>query len=397
MRRLILGFLVGFLSLLPVTFVRSASFSLADVGFTADGLQFSEPQAIGDTMRVYSYIQNRTADDVVGTVQLYVNGQKYAEQEVKIIQGTTQGIWFDVIAASTTLRAYERLVEAGQSSAGLPTEPISTRVPTSSFLVMTLPTIIPPASTTVSTSPTSSPITSGPTSSPVVARDSFSVPTTSITSTPYALLDHVVAFITSTIDSLLHSSSSAASIAAIASTIGNNSLPAIFSTTSTNTGSSTSSVATTSSFGAHTWGELVLSSTPALAASTSGQDSNPAGRSIFSQAVSTTRQIIQAMSSAIIPYLKTTQDHLADDARTDPNPQPIGLFKQAADALHERQPYISIPDKSLPTGKVVQAWLLGAVIWALNTWWLMLIIYLLIFRLLWKLWRSATRRADDGH
>jgi hypothetical protein len=103
------------------------------------------------------------------------------------------------------------------------------------------------------------------------------------------------------------------------------------------------------------------------------------------------------MSGAVVPYLKTTQNQLSDDARNDPNPQPIGLFKQAADALHERQSFISIPDKSLPTSKVVQTWLLGAAIWALNTWWLMLIIYLFVFRLLWKLWRSATRRADDDH
>jgi hypothetical protein len=106
---------------------------------------------------------------------------------------------------------------------------------------------------------------------------------------------------------------------------------------------------------------------------------------------------ITALTGNVKLHLVNQKTKLDQELLENENNQPVPLLEESAKRLEGKTTWLKIPREKIPSFKQLQSWSLGATLYILNTWWLMLIIYLLVFRLLWKLWRSATRRADDGH
>lgn len=69
----------------------------------------------GQTIRIYSTIQNQSGYDLVGKLQLYDNNSLKAEKDFSIVNGTMLQQWFDLTITTGTHKLYKKISEIKKS------------------------------------------------------------------------------------------------------------------------------------------------------------------------------------------------------------------------------------------------------------------------------------------
>lgn len=69
--------------------------------------------------------------------------------------------------------------------------------------------------------------------------------------------------------------------------------------------------------------------------------------------------------------------------------KPAVLVAYSAQKINEQQKFVTFSAGTVPTVEFVKSWLIRSVGWVLTTWWVMILLYFVIFRALYRLWRRA--------
>ncbi len=99
-------------------------------------------------------------------------------------------------------------------------------------------------------------------------------------------------------------------------------------------------------------------------------------------------RLISAFTLALEAKKKTIQTEQADGKPGQP------ILTEQIKALEDKT-FIKIPDNKKPTKELVFSWLISLVILILNTWWLMCIIFLIVLRALWKMWKIVRGKTEE--
>lgn len=108
----------------------------------------------------------------------------------------------------------------------------------------------------------------------------------------------------------------------------------------------------------------------------------------FSEAIQPT---ITALTGNVKLHLANQKTKLDQELAENKNNRPVPLLEESAKRLEGKTTWLKIPREKIPSFKQLQSWSLGATLYILNTWWLMVLLLLVLFRALWKLWRFVKR------
>ncbi len=138
---------------------------------------------------------------------------------------------------------------------------------------------------------------------------------------------------------------------------------------------------TSSTSSTRTWGEIlgISSSSPATTSTT-------ASSTLLATVMEKTKTVIDGVSETIIPLVEREKEKNKEQQASS---TPLPLLEKAAQKLEEKNSFLRIPRDELPSIQDLKAWGYAILLFALKTWWVMLIIYLLLFRSLYILWRRV--------
>ena len=113
--------------------------------------------------------------------------------------------------------------------------------------------------------------------------------------------------------------------------------------------------------------------------------------SLKQKAASTTKNVVQIITRPLIRLLDEKQNSLENAIKTNSSSQPIPALDHAVSELEKKSTFFKIPREKLPTTQHLYIWLIKVAKYVLNTWWVMLIVFLALLRTSWKLWRRIQR------
>ncbi len=106
--------------------------------------------------------------------------------------------------------------------------------------------------------------------------------------------------------------------------------------------------------------------------------------------LSVIKKVIESSTQIFVPRLEKTVQVWQATATQEANTEPIPLLAAGAQKLENYQNLIQIPREKIPSIHTIKSWIARSVLHILNTWWLVLPLYMATLYLLWRLWRSIT-------
>ncbi len=311
---------------------------------------------IGDKIRIYSAMRNNSGYDIIGTINFYDGQSVIGSSDFSVVDGQLIERWTDWTVTPGTHNIYAKIVNPRKSEIGKEPVPI-TLVEDASAPDVKIATLDPdhlaPEIPTPTTTTTSSVQTSSSTTS---ASDTAA--TTTAQTDDKNILEKLVESVKKITDTIFNKPSSEPT----ESTNDQQSTPV---SSGTNTDSPTSPSSATYS-GENTAGSSAPQNTPAPVAP------NTAATGIREQ---------------FAQKLTATKDSLDQKLAAETNPEPNVLLAKPFTALQNKFTFLKIPNNYIPSNGRLYSWLLGALIFILRTWWLLLIITFLLLRWLWKIFR----------
>ncbi len=330
-KKLILGVLLSLL-FFPSLAQGAPSPGALNAGFIS-GIWYSTSSFfIGDTIRIYSAMQNNSGFDIIGSIHFY-NGQNLiGTADFSVIDRQLIERWADWTVTPGTHNIYAKIVNPRKSEIGKEPEPISlaadASVPDVRIATIDPNRLAPEIPNTSSTTPTTTTTTS---------------PSTSTDPSPEGeegVLDKLVESVKKITDALFGTSDPPNSETGTASDPPD------------------------------------LVETPGMAPTLAETNDTPP---------STTPP--NGFASSLAAKLIDTKNTLDQRLGQDTNPKPITLFAKPLASLEKKFNFLKIPPEYIPTTGRLYSWFLGLLITILSTWWLLLLASLLILRWIWKIFR----------
>lgn len=307
---------------------------------------------IGDKIRIYSAMQNNSGYDIIGTITFYDSQNIIGSSDFSVINGALIQRWADWTVTPGTHNIYARISNARKSEIGKNPEPITLASEASTPDTKTA-TIDPEHLAPEIPSPTEQTSTSSAATTTEIQSEN-----TAEESDPGAI-QKVIDIVQKITDQLLGRTSPE-----------ENGSPTISHTdTPAHTSSSVAPENTTTS--------IPNTETAETASSASTTSSSSSIGSFFAEKISKKK--------------KRLDEKLAAEAE----PKPIGALAKPLTALQAKIPFIAFPPEYVPSSGRLFSWFLGILIAICQTWWLLLIVFLLILRWIWKIFWFFWRRDRD--
>lgn len=311
---------------------------------------------IGDTIRIYSAMQNNSGYDILGTISFYDGENIIGSTDFSVINNQLIERWIDWKVTPGTHNIYARITNPRKSEIGKEPEPITLENDT--YTPDTKTATIDPEHLAPPISPAPETATASPASG-----DAQPINPSHQNTDEAGLLHKLVETVQKITDSLLGKDSSN-------STVSTTTLHS--STTSSNTGTEPSNPNT------HT------------PTNPSNENSHIASSSTIPQS-STGNPIGNFIAQKISEQKEKVDERLAREE----HPEPISLFAKPLASLRSKAPFLAIPKEYVPSGDRLLSWLFGILIFICETWWLLLIVFLLLLRWIWKIFWFFWRRDRD--
>ena len=114
---------------------------------------------------------------------------------------------------------------------------------------------------------------------------------------------------------------------------------------------------------------------------------------IMSKTTSQTKNFILNLTGGLVENLKKQKNLLDEDIKKNTNMEPLPVLEDAAREMEKKTTFLKIPREKIPSFENIQSWSLALSIYILQTWWLVLLILLLVLRGIWKI-LSFFRKKD---
>jgi hypothetical protein len=142
--------------------------------------------------------------------------------------------------------------------------------------------------------------------------------------------------------------------------------------------------------------EIITVSSDAQAITKNGSSpsipSTSTTKTILNKTTAETKNFISGLTGGLVETLKKQKNLLDEDIKNKNNHEPVPLLADAAEKMEQKATFLKIPRDKIPSFATIQSWSLAAGIYILQTWWIMVLIFLLILRGLWKLWGFIRKR-----
>ncbi len=323
---------ISYLTIKPLPVHAETATSTLEAGF-ASGFRYSKsPLVTSNTIiRIYVTLQNQSTADILGTVRIFDNDQPIGDIPFSIVANRLIEVWIDWTATPGPHSIRATIIDARISKAGESPVAIALSIPNSSIDLQTVPLPAPPTPTST---PTES--SSRPTSDQPDPPDTVGAASTTSTDTKNDPAVTITTLLAAAFEKLLALGKS-------------------------NTTSSTNSQTAT------------VSSSDQSQPDSIGQQFNA---------------ILKSLTSDLTTKNNSLKAAITSGQGTEP------ILTEPINALEDKT-FIKIPDNKKPTKQLVYSWLISIAITILNTWWLMVVIFLIILRALYKLWKAVREQDDD--
>ncbi len=337
---------IGLLCLPTYAKAESAASTTLNAGF-ASGFRYSTNPLFAETkvIRIYFTLQNQSPADIFGVVRVFDNDQAIGDVPFSVVGERLIEQWIDWSVTPGTHAIRAVILNPKKSDIGQPPSSIALRAASSDIDVQTVPTTPIISKTPASSLATITDDSPGLQNTELLKNSS---PTTSLTTKTTAAAAAVSSLLGQAVEQLLD--------------LVRNSL-----------GSSATEPTATSSSGEPP-------SNPAANLPTVTETKSGLGNQF--------ERFIASLTAGLESKNQSIKSDLQNGQPSDP------ILTETINALADKT-FIKIPENKKPTKQLVYSWLISLTILILNTWWLMAIIFLVILRALWKLWKLVRGHDDD--
>lgn len=357
MQKIVFLFLTLFIFFRPV----SVSAETINAGFIS-GIWYSKSSFfIDDKIRIYSAMRNNSGYDIIGTINFYDGQNVIGSSDFSVVDGQLIERWADWTVTPGTHNIYAKIVNPRKSEIGKEPVPITLAEDASAPDIKTATLdpahLAPEILTSTTTASTSAQVAATTTPNPTAGADTAST-TTTAQDDDKNILEKLVESVKKITDTIFNKSSPEQT--------GSTNEPTSGATSETSTGSNPS-VTNGSS----------VSNDGSVSPDSSNNDTT-------TQTADGTKTSITAQFAQKLTATKNTLDQkLAEET----NPQPVSLLSKPFTALQNKFTFLKIPHEYVPSSGRLYSWFLGALIFILHTWWLLIIIAALLVRWIWKIFR----------